>query len=233
MRATFAVNTAGATAADWRTMARLVAWGHEIASHSVTHPHLVGLNAANLRGELEDSKLAIESNIPGYTCSSLVYPYGDYDETVVAAAMAAGYRGARATGNGTGLSFASLPLYEIRALPVTGTGGRILTNNIAQNVQAELDGITYIGGLLVLVIHGFADYSAVDCQSMLDAVRAYMQFHQNVQVMTLGQAIDYVRANGVSVDGGLTWTRALADTSDYRPSPASPVMNSGTNISIY
>ncbi len=56
--------------------------GHEICSHTVTHPFLTTLNASNLTYELQHSKQYLES-ITGRPVVNFASPYGDYNSTVV------------------------------------------------------------------------------------------------------------------------------------------------------
>lgn len=69
----------------------LASRGHEIASHTVTHPLLPRLTDDELHAELIDSKTAI-AQMTGAEVVSLAYPNGDHDDRIVAAARAAGYR---------------------------------------------------------------------------------------------------------------------------------------------
>jgi peptidoglycan/xylan/chitin deacetylase (PgdA/CDA1 family) len=64
--------------------------GMELGSHSLTHPDLRGLDDAELARELQGSKAAIEE-VTGAACRTFAYPYGLYDERVVAAVAEAGY----------------------------------------------------------------------------------------------------------------------------------------------
>ena len=55
--------------------------GHEIASHTISHPSLNWLDRSTQTTELKESKKVLEKNI-GQECVTLVYPYcnaGDYD----------------------------------------------------------------------------------------------------------------------------------------------------------
>jgi peptidoglycan/xylan/chitin deacetylase (PgdA/CDA1 family) len=68
--------------------------GWEIGSHTCTHPHLDRVSDdAQLRAELVESKATVEERL-GRDCATLAYPYGEYDERVIAAAEAAGYAAA-------------------------------------------------------------------------------------------------------------------------------------------
>jgi peptidoglycan/xylan/chitin deacetylase (PgdA/CDA1 family) len=77
----------------WEELRGLDAAGWEIGSHTCSHPHLQQLPDTELARELEESKARIEAEL-GKPCTSLAYPYGDWDERVRAAAEAAGYRAA-------------------------------------------------------------------------------------------------------------------------------------------
>lgn len=68
----------------------LASEGHEIASHTMTHPLLPQLPEDTLRSELTESKETIEQVI-GTDVTSFAYPNGDHEDRVVDAARAAGY----------------------------------------------------------------------------------------------------------------------------------------------
>lgn len=74
--------------------------GHEIGSHTVTHPSLPKLEEAQLRMELKESRHRLEE-WTGCEVRGLCYPGGDHDPRVVAAAASAGYRHACTTVRGT------------------------------------------------------------------------------------------------------------------------------------
>jgi peptidoglycan/xylan/chitin deacetylase (PgdA/CDA1 family) len=74
----------------WERLGELRAAGWEIASHTVSHPHLSRLGEAEIAAELSESKAECERRIAA-PCLSLAYPYGDFDERVVRAAREAGY----------------------------------------------------------------------------------------------------------------------------------------------
>ena len=91
---------------SWDDVRSLAQAGFEIGSHTVTHPILTQIEAAQLDYELEESKARIEAETGG-NCTCLVYPNGqapDFSPAVAEAARRAGYQlGFSATG-----SYASL-----------------------------------------------------------------------------------------------------------------------------
>lgn len=66
------------------------AYGIDIESHTLTHPHLNKLNYDQQLAELVASKKTLEE-ITGKEISSLAYPYGDFNDDSVKATKDAGY----------------------------------------------------------------------------------------------------------------------------------------------
>jgi len=77
----------------WEQLAELDAHGWEIGAHTRSHPHLTTLEDAALDEELRGSRAECERRL-GRPCTTLAYPYGDYDARVAAAAGRAGYEAA-------------------------------------------------------------------------------------------------------------------------------------------
>lgn len=74
--------------------------GVEILSHSASHRRLPALSDADLWEEVAGSKSRLE-DLTGRPVDFFVYPFGAYDDRVVAAAARAGYRGACTIDPGT------------------------------------------------------------------------------------------------------------------------------------
>jgi len=70
--------------------------GHEVAVHSLTHPHLENLDRETVINELVQDKLNIE-RIFGGEVFGMAYPFGTYNEIVVEAVGECGLRYARGT----------------------------------------------------------------------------------------------------------------------------------------
>jgi peptidoglycan/xylan/chitin deacetylase (PgdA/CDA1 family) len=70
--------------------------GMEIGSHSVTHPHLSGLDSETLIREVEDSRQML-GDVVNAPIEGFSYPYGAVDGPAVRAARKAGYVYAVAT----------------------------------------------------------------------------------------------------------------------------------------
>ncbi|MBX6377909.1 MAG: polysaccharide deacetylase family protein [Clostridia bacterium] len=100
-----------------RTLARL---GVEIGSHTLTHPDLRTLAAGRLARELADSRRVLE-RLTGRPVRVLAYPFGAYDQRVVAAVRRAGYRVAVTTT--AGVNTERTDLLTLRRIRVRGTDG--------------------------------------------------------------------------------------------------------------
>jgi peptidoglycan/xylan/chitin deacetylase (PgdA/CDA1 family) len=72
----------------WDELKRLAERGHEIASHTVTHPRLAVLDEPNLAYELEKSRQEILDHLGPKHTFSVECPYGTEDERVVERALA-------------------------------------------------------------------------------------------------------------------------------------------------
>jgi peptidoglycan/xylan/chitin deacetylase (PgdA/CDA1 family) len=68
--------------------------GHEIAVHSLTHPHLENLDGETIRNELEQDKINLE-RIFATKVYGMAYPFGTYNELVIKTVGDCGLRYAR------------------------------------------------------------------------------------------------------------------------------------------
>jgi peptidoglycan/xylan/chitin deacetylase (PgdA/CDA1 family) len=68
---------------SWDDLRKYAAEGHEIASHSITHPRMAVLDEVNLRYELEQSKADIYKNLGEKYTFSVECPYGTENERVM------------------------------------------------------------------------------------------------------------------------------------------------------
>ena len=75
---------------DW------LAGGHDIGSHTLTHPHLTQLSGSEAREEISASRKKLE-DLFGRPIEHFCYPYGDWNEAVRDMVEAAGYQTACTT----------------------------------------------------------------------------------------------------------------------------------------
>jgi hypothetical protein len=68
-------NASGMPLPNWTVLQSVADEGHEVASHTVTHPYLNQLTLAEQQDELKNSKDSIETHVTGHKCITLAYPY--------------------------------------------------------------------------------------------------------------------------------------------------------------
>ena len=77
----------------------LVARGHEIGVHSLTHPILTKLEGNALVPETSDARVRLQE-LSGASCDIFCYPNGDHNDSVMKAVTEAGFRAALSTAQG-------------------------------------------------------------------------------------------------------------------------------------
>ena len=60
---------------NWPALQSAAASGHEVASHTVSHPNFGSITIEQQETELKNSKEIIESHIPDKKCITMAYPY--------------------------------------------------------------------------------------------------------------------------------------------------------------
>jgi peptidoglycan/xylan/chitin deacetylase (PgdA/CDA1 family) len=80
----------------WDDLRTLVAQGHEIGGHTVSHPHLPALTPADARREIDsDRRALLEHDLNPMT---FAYPYGESSAEIESIVREAGYVAARGVG---------------------------------------------------------------------------------------------------------------------------------------
>lgn len=111
--------------------------GMEIGSHAVSHIRLTEANDKQLRAELVDSKVAVETAL-GNEISSFAYPYGAWDERCANAVREAGYRAACTTQTGWALRDGNP--YQLRRLTVFNTD---TTSSLARKLSFGANDVSW------------------------------------------------------------------------------------------
>ncbi len=104
----------GETPASLMSLSEVREWlaaGHDIGSHSLTHPHLTQLPATQAREEISASKKKLE-DLFGRSIEHFCYPYGDWNPTIRDLVSEAGYRTACTTESG--VNFAGADPFALR-----------------------------------------------------------------------------------------------------------------------
>jgi peptidoglycan/xylan/chitin deacetylase (PgdA/CDA1 family) len=100
----------------------LIRDGWELAAHTLTHPDLTQLPAAELRHEVAGSRAELRATF-GVPVDFFCYPAGRYNDVVVAAVEAAGYLGATTTAPGLATPADLFRLNRVRVDRSDGVAG--------------------------------------------------------------------------------------------------------------
>lgn len=160
----------------------LVAEGNDIASHTLTHPDLTTLSAAQLTSELQDSQAWLMSNLGLPAVPNFVVPYGRYDSTVQGA-IRQSYASSRTVN--AGRNFRDTLVYELRGNDVH----RAVT---VSTVRGWIDQAIAEKSWLILVFHEFVDgtptrdteYRTANFAAILDYVRT-----RGARTVTLAEGV--------------------------------------------
>lgn len=159
--------------------------GHEICSHTVTHPFLTTLNPTNLSYELQHSKQYLQQ-ITGRPIVNFASPYGDYNTTVTNE-IKKHYRSHRSVNEGYN-SKDNLDVYNLRVQNVLDTTSA--SQIAAWIAQAEVDKTW-----LILVYHRVASNPGpYDSYTNVFAEHAKTISQSGVTVRTYNDALNEVLA---------------------------------------
>ena len=103
---------------NWEQLQEMSAAGMDIQPHSLTHPRLTELEGHDLRREIVESKKILENRL-NKQVAVFSYPFGSYNDTVIAMVKSAGFEGAvSVSGFNGGYLFRNDQSYTLVRYPV-------------------------------------------------------------------------------------------------------------------
>lgn len=130
--------------------------GHEVSSHTVDHPYLDQLDAAGIRWEIETDRGTLAA-LAGGSIRSLSYPFGAYNNLVLATLRGLGVGSARTVMNAGSPHF--LPADPLKWHPTCHhTGARRLAPSFADQTEERMS-LLYVWGHSYELDYGFSDNS--------------------------------------------------------------------------
>jgi peptidoglycan/xylan/chitin deacetylase (PgdA/CDA1 family) len=150
---------------DVSTIQLFVDAGWEIASHSMTHPQMIHLDAERLEYEISESKRWLEQNVP--SCAPVItfaYPNNQYNltiEEIVAKYYVYGRTAAGALNKTK--TWDNSPTYELPALAVG-------PKNCQTDLPVALSALQNGNGTLVLVFHSIGDDKGLDLKIFVECL---------------------------------------------------------------
>lgn len=142
--------------------------GHEIADHTVTHPHLPQISSSQITNEIVNSRTYLQ-NLAGKSVTTIAYPYGEFNSTVVSLVKQAGYTSARGVEDET----LSTPITDKYNL----TGDCVLKSTNLATIKAKIDAAKNNKQWYILCFHEIRDlnddYSipAAEFQQIVDYIK--------------------------------------------------------------
>ncbi len=188
-------------------------------------------DTAMFQDELTLPKQTIETNVPGYTCDALVYPYLEYDDATLAAATAAGYTCARTGENGSyamgdPAGYNLMLMFALEPFQVFGTNLDEAT--MRQRVSAFLEWAKFIGAAVGLYAHGEDEYTLAEWRMLL----RIMAEDPDVEVVTLAEMARRIKENAQSHTGTTYVRTQWTDNANYLPEPHSPLIDAGAPYAV-
>jgi oligosaccharide reducing-end xylanase len=181
---------------SWTNLQNAANQGHEVASHTITHPHLGSMTIAQQTTELATSQSTINSHVTGQNCVTLAYPFCEPSNPL--SLTATYYIGAR---HCQGFIEANTPgnYYQISSL-ICGSAGAV---NTAADFNSTFVSVASTKGWCVFLIHGIdsdGGYSPLPSTVLRSSLQYLDARRSTYWVSTFGNVVRYVRErNDVTV----------------------------------
>ncbi|MDD2310752.1 MAG: polysaccharide deacetylase family protein, partial [Desulfuromonadaceae bacterium] len=216
----------------WDWWVEVATMGHEIASHTKTHPYLTAMPLSEAEYEITVSQTLIDAKISGQKCITFAYPYGDLN-TAVKALVQKSYIGAR--GVREALNDASTDSYNSLAYDVVNYDVLQMETLTEQAVSQRK--------WLISIFHGFSpgEYGGWTSDQLL-AYLDYLEGRTDLWIVPFGTVIKYIKERdaatvSVSTQTSDMITLNLTDTLDdaifdYPLTLRSEVPTSWTSVKV-
>jgi oligosaccharide reducing-end xylanase len=196
---------------NWTALQNAASVGHEVASHTVTHPYLNKMTIEQQTAELKNSQDVINTHITGCKCVTLAYPYcvpSDQALTsqyYIAARHCQGYIEKSTPAN----------FYQISSL-ICGNVGSVKT---VTDFNARFESTATSKGWCVLLIHGIDNdggYSPLPSTTLRASLEYLAARKDKFWVTTFGNVVRYIKErDDVSVkESSNTDTRITLQVTD-------------------
>lgn len=157
---------------SWTQLRTLEKYGHDVGSHTITHPHLTQINEAQVKHEVCGSRQDMQAN--GIRDpASFAYPFGTYNATVERVVRECGFTNARGGGGISSSNTVPGPPYRERLSAADPFAVRtIAVDGKAPMKLADLERFVRAtaakgGGWLPITFHNVCDSYAADYGSCM------------------------------------------------------------------
>ncbi len=180
---------------NYSNLNNVVAQGHEVGSHTTSHPHLGDLTPEQQDAQLKNSQNTINSEISGQQCLTIAYPFCEpgidtiCSKYYIAARHCQGY-----------VEQSTPPDFLTISSIMCGSEGTIKTT---KNFNDKAANTATSSGWCVYLIHGIDDdggYSSLSSTILRESLEYLDANRDKYWVSTFGNVVRYIRErNSVSV----------------------------------
>src|SRR3990172_4145278 len=167
---------------SWASWINAANAGHEIGSHTISHPYLTSLSSSEVQNELSGSKAAIDAQIHSQQCLTFAYPYGAVSGSVASAAQSI-YMASRGISCG------------LNSDPIDFSNVKACSPDDGDDIYAQADAAEQQQKWLVAFIHSLD--GGRDCWGNweIDMWTTYLDYlkTKNLWVGTFGAAVKYIQ----------------------------------------
>ncbi|MCL5885089.1 MAG: polysaccharide deacetylase family protein [Deltaproteobacteria bacterium] len=176
------INDIGGYSPAWSSWKNAAITGHEIASHTMSHPYLTSLSLTQVQSELAGAQAAIDAQIPSRRCLSFAYPYGALNSSVASIARNI-YIASRGISCG------------LNSEPIDFSNVSACSPDDGDDIYAQADAAEQQGKWLVAFIHSLD--GGRDCWGSweIDMWTTYLDYlkDKNLWVGTFGAAAKHIQ----------------------------------------
>gem|GEM_PF-287965 len=173
---------------DWSALQIAANEGHEIASHTISHPRLDTLNYVQEITQLKNSQDSINAQVKGQRCLTIAYPYCIEDNKSICEKY---YIAGRGCSGGIESNTPS-DFMNISSI-VCGTLGSVKT---AGDFNNEADTAAESNGFVVFLIHGIDNdggYSPITSANLRGALNYLQVNNKKFWVSTFSNIVRYIK----------------------------------------
>jgi oligosaccharide reducing-end xylanase len=180
---------------DWSKLVNAAAKGHEVASHTVSHPNLHNLNFVEQTNELKNSRNIINNHISGQKCMTIAYPYCIKSEDSITSKYYIAARG------GDGKIESSTPASFMDIKSIDCGSGRYELNTLDDFIET-FESTDILNGWCILTLHGIDNdggYSPLS-STILNSTLQYLNKYSNKYwVSTFSNTVQYIKERNNAV----------------------------------
>ncbi len=197
---------------NWNNWVQAANSGHEIASHTVTHPDLSKLDVAAQESEIKTSTDLINEKVPSQQCVTMATPYCAEGSDSLAAAYYIAVRGCQ------GFIEPKTPKNFMNVSSIIcGDQGSVKTS---ANFKSKADQAANSKGWLVYLIHGIDNdggYSPLPSDTLKKSLEYLKANDDKFWVATFGQVSRYIKERNCAsltetASDETSFTLTLSDT---------------------